>query len=66
MYFHKKILSSCFQYIIMKDVSWSPNQYIKTISEESSGTEDWKCNFAIIGIDYLFECVKKENSYFKL
>ncbi len=37
--------------LIIRNVSWAANQYIKMISEESCDTEDWSNSALIKGIN---------------
>ncbi len=56
--------------IIIRNVSWAANQYIRMISEESCDTEDWSNdaeNTALITeINYILQYIRIEDSYFKL
>ncbi len=57
--------------MVIRNVTWAPNQHIRMISEGSCDTEDWsngcwKFSFAITGINYILKDVQVENSYFKI
>ncbi len=56
--------------MIIRNVSWAQNQYIRMISEGSCDTEDWSNdaeNSALITrINYILQYIHKGNSSFKL
>ncbi len=70
--FHKKYEAAKLfsKLIIIRNVSWTANQYISMISEGSCDTEDWSNdaeNSALItGINYILKYIQIENSYLKL
>ncbi len=57
-------------FIIIRNVSWAANQYIRMISVGSCDTEDWSNdaeNTALITeINYILQYIRIEDSYFKL
>ncbi len=59
-----------FSTLVIRNVSWAVNQYIRMISEGSCDTEDWSNdaeNSALItGINYILKYIEIENSYFRL
>ncbi len=50
--------------IIIRHVSWAPNQHIGIISEGSRGTEDWK-EIQLYHPKTTFLNILKKKSYFK-
>ncbi len=66
-FFLRKLFSTL---IIIRNVYWAGNQYIRMISEGSCDTEDWSNdaeNSALItGINYILKYIQIESSYFKL
>ncbi len=49
--------------VIIRNVTWAPNQHIRMIHEWSCDTEDWsngcwKFSFAITGINYILKYIQ--------
>ncbi len=55
--------------IIIRNISWTADQHIRMISEESCDIEDWgndaKNLPLITGINYIKKYIQIESSYFK-